>query len=359
MKRLSLSILAIILLSTSALAQPAITFKEATYDFGSFLENDGKVTHDFIFVNTGDQPLVLSNVRSTCGCTVPQYTKEPIAPGDSGAIKVTYNPQGRPGKFNKPIYVNTNVSTERITLRIKGVVIREEKPQAENPYKIGELSLRSLHLPLFDTPKGQIKSGEIAIRNEGKSKLSNPTFKNVPAHITVEMLPPVLSPREEGVLKISYNPDLVDDWGFQREEFQLGFGDGSSTEGFNTITVSANLLDDFSKMTPSQRREAGHAQLSSDAVDFGVMSGSKILKQTFTITNTGSQPLLIRKISNDSRMLEVSCKKGEVKPGKSVKVTVCCDPSLSRSNLLNTRLMVITNDPDRPFVPVRVIGSFE
>ncbi len=358
MKRLSLSILASIMLSTIVWAQPAISFKEMDHDFGSFPENGGKVTHNFTFVNTGDQPLVLSNVRSTCGCTVPQYTKEPIIPGDSGTIKVTYNPQGRPGKFNKPIYVNTNVSTERITLRIKGIVTKDEEPKAINPYKIGDLSLRSLHLALFETPKGQLKSGEIAIRNEGKSRLSNPIFKNVPAHITVEMLPRELSYREEGVLKITYNPDQVDDWGFQREEFQLGFANGA-TGDFNTITVSANLLDDFSQLTPSQRREAGHVRLSSDAVDFGVITGTKILKRTFTITNTGNQSLLIRKISNDNRILEVSCKKGELKPGKSVKVTVNCDPSLTRSNLLNTRLMVITNDPDRPFIPVRVIGSFE
>ncbi len=358
MKHLALTILAFIGIITTAMAQPAITFKEMIHDFGSFPEKGGKVTYDFSFTNTGNEPLIISNVRSTCGCTVPQYPKEPIAPGASGIIKATYNPQGRPGKFNKPIYVTTNASAERVSLRIKGVVIRDEAPKIKNPYKIGNLSLRSLHLALFETPKGQVKSGEIIIRNEGNAQLLKPIFKNVPAHITVEMLPNTLAPREEGVLKITYNPDQVNDWGFQQDEFELGFNNSNPKE-FNTITVTANLLDDFSKMTPSQRRDAGHIALSSDAVDFGVIKEVKIQKRTFTITNTGNQPLAIRKISNDERMLEVSYKKGELKPGKSIKVTVSCDPSLARNNLLNSRLMVITNDPNRPFVPVRVLGSFE
>ncbi len=358
MKRLFFAIIALIGMATTVVAQPAITFKEKSHDFGSIEEKGGKVTYSFTFVNSGDQPLILTKVRSTCGCTVPQYTKEPIASGDSGTIKITFNPMGRPGKFNKPIYVNTNISDERITLRIKGVVIKEEEVQIKNPYKIGNLSLRTLHLALFETAKGQPKSGEIAVRNESRQRISAPIFKNVPAHITVEMLPNQLSPREEGVLKITYNPDLVDDWGFQRDEFELGFKN-RTTEDFNTITVSANLLDDFSQMTPSQRREAGHMQLSSDVIDFGAITNKKIQKQTFTITNTGNQPLMIRKISNDERLLEVSYKKSELKPGKSLKVTVSCDPSLARNNLLNTRLMVITNDPDRPFLPVRVLGSFE
>ncbi len=58
-------------------------------------------------------------------------------------------------------------------------------------------------------------------------------------------------------------------------------------------------------------------------------------------------------------MLEIKCKKEKIKPGKSVEVTVICDPSLTRNNLLNTRLMIVSNDPDNPFIPVRVLGSFE
>ena len=101
MKQLILGLILIFSITVSV-AQPQIVFDNKNHDFGTFEEETGPVTHDFRFVNSGNEPLVLQNVRSTCGCTVPKYTREPIAPGDSGSIKVTYNPKGRPGKFSKP-----------------------------------------------------------------------------------------------------------------------------------------------------------------------------------------------------------------------------------------------------------------
>jgi len=170
MKQLILGLILIFSITVSV-AQPQIVFDNKNHDFGTFEEETGPVTHDFRFVNSGNEPLVLQNVRSTCGCTVPKYTREPIAPGDSGSIKVTYNPKGRPGKFSKPIYITTNASGDRETLHIKGVVIGSKSRRATNPYKIGTLSLRSLHIPLFDTPKGHVKEGHLFVRNEGKTEL--------------------------------------------------------------------------------------------------------------------------------------------------------------------------------------------
>mgnify|MGYP000755943515 CR=1 FL=1 len=83
------------------------------------------------------------------------------------------------------------------------------------------------------------------------------------------MIPAVLHPDEEGLIKIYYDPDVVDDWGFRRDEFDLGLDNGSSND-FNTVTVSANLLDDFSILSPEQRQNAGHIELSSNVIDFGI-----------------------------------------------------------------------------------------
>ena len=208
MKRTLLTLCFASLLAT-ALAQPRITFDEKEHDFGTFEEETGRVTHVFRFVNSGNEPLVVTNVRTTCGCTASQYTREPIAPNDSGEIKVTYNPKGRPGRFSKPVYVTTNASVDRENLRITGVVIGSKSRQHANPYHIGDLSLRSLHIPLFDTPKGHMRTGQLAVRNEGKNELI-PIFKHVPSHMQVEMIPSILHPNEEGIIKIHYDPDAID-----------------------------------------------------------------------------------------------------------------------------------------------------
>lgn len=98
-----------------------MVFKEKTYDFGKFPESSPKVTCVFTFTNEGDGPLVIHQAVGSCGCTVPQYPKEPIMPGKTGEIKVTYNGKGRyPGKFKKSIRLRNNGEPSIVTLYITG-----------------------------------------------------------------------------------------------------------------------------------------------------------------------------------------------------------------------------------------------
>lgn len=101
---------------------PVMTFEEKTHDFGTIKEADGPVSHTFEFTNTGNEPLVIINVNASCGCTRPEYSKEPIKPGKKGKIKVTYNPAGRPGEFSKDVKIRTN-GNKRPILKITGTVI--------------------------------------------------------------------------------------------------------------------------------------------------------------------------------------------------------------------------------------------
>lgn len=102
-----------------------IVFKEETYNFGELSEGP-QATHEFKFVNTGKEPLILSKVQASCGCTTPSWPKEPILPGKEGVIVVTYNTQGRPGAFTKSITINSNADTPTKTIFIKGEVVKED-----------------------------------------------------------------------------------------------------------------------------------------------------------------------------------------------------------------------------------------
>jgi hypothetical protein len=96
----------------------------ASYDFGDINEVDGPVSHTFTMMNNGELPLVISRVVPSCGCTTPEWTKEPIAPGKTGDIKVTFNPQGRPNRFVKTISVYSNgKGNGSYMLTIRGNVI--------------------------------------------------------------------------------------------------------------------------------------------------------------------------------------------------------------------------------------------
>ena len=98
-----------------------ITFSEEKHSFGE-IEEGPKVNHEFMFINTGTEPLVLSNVKASCGCTTPSWPKEPILPGEEGSIMVTYNTARRVGSFNKSITITSNSSETTKVLYISGKV---------------------------------------------------------------------------------------------------------------------------------------------------------------------------------------------------------------------------------------------
>lgn len=102
--------------------QPKIYFEEQSHNFGTIKEQGGPVSHEFEFVNTGNGKLVIISVGTECGCTRPEYPKNPISPGKKGKIKVTYNPLGRPGGFTKVVTVKTNGQPKKTRLKIKGTV---------------------------------------------------------------------------------------------------------------------------------------------------------------------------------------------------------------------------------------------
>ncbi|MDI9865207.1 DUF1573 domain-containing protein [Flectobacillus sp. DC10W] len=107
--------------ATLANAQGVIKFKTEIHDFGK-IEEGTQATYTFEFTNTGTAPVVISNAQPSCGCTTPDWTKEPILPGKTGKVTASFNSTGRPGAFNKTVTVISNSETPTIALTIKGEV---------------------------------------------------------------------------------------------------------------------------------------------------------------------------------------------------------------------------------------------
>ena len=112
--------------SLAAFAQGHATYKEKEHDFGYIKEAKGAVSHTFELKNTGDKPLVIMQVVTSCGCTRPEFPTKPIKPGKKGKIKVTFSPIGRPGPFRKEIRVKTNGRNKMVRLHIEGSVIGKD-----------------------------------------------------------------------------------------------------------------------------------------------------------------------------------------------------------------------------------------
>ncbi|MBQ0015701.1 MAG: DUF1573 domain-containing protein [Bacteroidales bacterium] len=113
---------------TENLPGPKISFTSIEHNYGT-IEKGANGNCEFEFTNTGDEPLILSGVRASCGCTTPSYTQAPVMPGKKGIVKVHYN-TNNVGGFNKSVTVTSNaVNDSRVTLKIKGNVVATENTQ--------------------------------------------------------------------------------------------------------------------------------------------------------------------------------------------------------------------------------------
>jgi len=118
---------------------PKIVFEDESHSFGTIKE--GLVAeYTFKFKNTGTEPLILKDVRPSCGCTSPEWSKEPVLPGKTGIIVVKFNSAGRPGKFNKSITITSNIPDQSAVLFISGTVTPSTDTSTDpnqSPVRIG------------------------------------------------------------------------------------------------------------------------------------------------------------------------------------------------------------------------------
>jgi hypothetical protein len=107
-----------------------MVFEKTEHNFGTITQGE-QAEYNFKFRNTGDQDLVISSANASCGCTVPEYSKEPIKPGATGSIKVIFNSEHRLDAFEKAVTVTANTQPLETLLKIKGFI--NPKPESTNP----------------------------------------------------------------------------------------------------------------------------------------------------------------------------------------------------------------------------------
>jgi archaellum component FlaG (FlaF/FlaG flagellin family) len=125
MKKVFLLVSLLFVFGMAAQAQQADTtlkFTKLAHDFGEIVQNSGPQTYAFEFTNTGTEPILITDVKASCGCTTPGWTKEPVAPGQKGEVKATYTRTDQATPFDKSLTVNSNGTPAVITLHIKGNV---------------------------------------------------------------------------------------------------------------------------------------------------------------------------------------------------------------------------------------------
>lgn len=354
MKRF-LSILSASVVAVAAAAQ-GFVWIDTVHDFGAFNEDMGRVWCTFKAVNTSDRPIAVVSARANCGCTRPEYPRNAIAPGDTLSVKVAYDASGRPGRFDKKVYVSTGDGISS-TLTVKGTVIGAPTSlTGRYPVDAGSARFSTTVIPFGEVLKGRVATGLIKGYNTTSDTIA-PAIANLPKYIDINIRPQLVPPGEQFVVSATATTDRCPQWGFVTDSLTLiPNRGGNESVGVSTVVI---VREDFSRLTPGERAKAPNAALSTKTVDFGSFSRSAApATASFEIENMGENPLIIRQVSTPERSISVKLSSDKIKKHKRAKVSVSFNPAeLGQAELLNARITVITNDPNSPVQMVRVVGE--
>ena len=322
------STLCMALVAVAMMAQdPVITFEKTEHDFGKIHEENGRVSVVFNFKNEGMSPLVLSNVRASCGCTTPTWTKEPVEPGQTGSITVTYNPNGRPGRFQKTVTITSNATEATKRVYIKGEVIpKPAKPVNVYTVAVGELSMKGKTLNLGTIKKGETMNGELEYANLTQAEHSVDLATNSQdAFLISQTTLATVKPNETG--KFVFAIDTRN-------------------------TIKAEIVEDFSQMSVEEKQAAPIIEVAGE-IEAGKVAAGKNLKCAFPVKNAGENALEVRRAYSTDKALNVKQPKA-IKSGKKGNVAIEINTKDLQPGIYSREVVIISNDYANPVKRVKV-----
>ncbi|MBI1767400.1 MAG: DUF1573 domain-containing protein [Bacteroidetes bacterium] len=331
--------------SFGQLSEPLI-FREKIHDFGNILEQDGPATFEFVVFNKSTRPVKIINVQPSCGCTTPDWTKEPIAVNGTGFIKASYDPKGRPGYFDKTLTITTDWDGTPVVLHIKGTVVN---PQTANDPSLFSVVIGSLRFKSNSFNLGKVfinrdtEAISFPIRNGGKDSVHFKGYVS-PRYIKVNV-PKVIAPDQIANLKISFDAKLKNQYGFTSENIELKTDDVEFPE--KSFSVYATTEEYFPKLSDKELADAPILSLQANVVNFGVVRAGAVLSREIKITNTGKKELIIRHAQSNCSCLTISPGQRALKPGQEISMKITLDTQ-GRTGPQNKSVTIYSTDPQNP-----------
>ena len=327
-------------------SQQAVVFDKTVHNFGELEELPSGVDHTFRFYNAGLDTLTITNVKASCGCTIPKWTKNPIVPGDSGQVVAHYNSYNRPGAFNKSLKVNLSDGTQQ-TLYIQGNVLPRTKTiEEELPVSIGALrtKFKTFNMGNFTTEKTFQKS--FAIYNDSNEILIlNPSMHILPNYVQMEIRSDTILPKTKARITFIIDPVKVGELGFVQHEVRLATNDQEVP--LKSYQIMSTIEEYFEPLSETELAKAPHLLFSEGTIDFGDLYVGSSMDRTVTITNNGKSTLNIRQIKSNCDCVKFNLKDNNIEAGGSINLNVSFDASNRKGRQYKT-LTVFSNDPSRP-----------
>ena len=353
-RHISLIILALCALTAPAHAQ--LIFTPDSWDFGTISETDGRVSHTFTGENRSDKPVVILDVVTTCGCTVPEFTKRPIRPGEKTTIKVTFDPTNRPGAFTKELGVYSSERRNIATLTVRGSVTPRTKT-TEELYPVdagGGLRLASTLCTFSYIREGQQVQSAIGCINTSNRPVRLELHPKESSGLLAADYPRELAPGQTAEINLMYlNPEGAPRYGSLRDALEVR-ADG---RGNGTLIVAHGIGIDKS---PADARRTPKVQITENIIKFGpVKHNAPQQQRTFTLPNTGDGELIVRAVETGGKVATTLTPGQRIPAGSSFAAKATLDPGRQEYGVVTDFVTIITNDPTRPMRRLRATAIVE
>ncbi|MDP1727910.1 MAG: DUF1573 domain-containing protein [Bacteroidota bacterium] len=319
-----------------------VDFEYTKFDFGNLNEKGGKVFHDFMFTNAGNAPITIVNVVTSCGCTSTDWTRVPVNPGEKGVIKASFDPNGRQGKFNKSLMVQTDGDPAYLSIEISGFVFPSNYNFADTyKYQYGNLAVKSNTIDFNNVKNTAYDSTLIGLYNMSNKRIYVYKIEG-PGNMLFTKPYDNILPNTDLNIKLKYYPRKPMEYGPVRQEIKVYTNDDSLP--VKTFYVSANIVEDFGILDKSRLKKSPKADFNKTEIDLGKVSLFSSPVATFTITNKGKEDLIIRRVVRACNCLVPELDKTVIPKGKTATLKV----AYSLANMAgpdSKTIKVITNDP--------------
>ena len=352
MKMLFLSILAAL-----ALVQDGnIKWDKTLHDFGDVSVTDGPLTCTYTLTNTGQEPIAIFEVVTSCGCTNVVWTKEPIQPGKTGTVSATYKNEDGPMPFDKTLTVYISGIKRPVILRLRGVVHEKKKTLSElyGAQKLGAFGIKNRQLKTGNLKQGLEVSEQVTVANLGKKPLKV-TWANVSEELSLNVEP---NPIPAGsTAKLTYtvraNPSKYGRWQYTATPVL----NGQRAEGALEITTWTQ--ENFAVLDQATRDKGPIPYFTGSTVNLGTASKGAKLTAEFTCTNRGKSALHFYKADAESPALTLSGALADIAPAKKGSVRFTLDTSLLETGENVIMVSLTTNSPLRPLVNLFVAVTLQ
>ncbi len=335
-----------------ALIAQKITVAQPTIDCGQ-VQYRRAVTVQFEARNQSGRSITITDVRSSCGCTVASFPKQPIANGKSFKISAEYDAR-QMGHFEKQLAVYVEQGSKPIYLTLRGVVVEEVVDyKGDFPLELGDLRADNNNIEFDDVNRGERPIQRINILNT-TSKAISPQVMHLPDYLQAQVSPSTIAPGRSGVVTLTLLSDRLRDFGLSQTTVYLGKNPGDHVSADKAIDVSAVLLPSFKEITEETRQYTPKLELSASRLDLGSFEGKKKKRGEIIITNHGRTDLEIRSIQMFTAGLEISLSTRTIAPSASAKLRITAVASAMRKIRTQPRVLMITNDPDKAKVVIAV-----